>query len=256
MRLFWRSLFFIGLSLIAAACGKKGPLLYPDMLVPAAPTAVTAQQSGPVVKLQFTVPDKDRAGRVLQGLAGVKINRLVAEADQKEVCKSCMTEYQLLRTLYLDPLQADTQRFGNQLIHYDNDVSTGKSYSYSIVPFATGGVDGAASAVATVRIVPPFPAPDLKIESFPTEVKLQFFYQPPVSGRLLGFNLYRSSDTAARSFQPINKEIVKGNEYSDAVPERKVTYHYRVRAVLSSASGDSAESLESNDVEGMLKDDE
>ncbi len=241
---------------MAAACGKKGALLYPDMLVPAAPTAVTAQQSGSVVKLQFTVPDKDRTGKALQGLAGVKISRLVAEADQKEVCKSCMTDYQLLRTLYLDPLQADTQRFGNQLIHFDSDVSAGKSYSYSIVPFAASGVDGAASTVSTVRVVSPFPAPDLKIESFPTEVKLQVIFQPLISGRLLGFNLYRSSDTAARSFQPLNKEMVKGNEYIDAALERKVKYHYRARALLTTALGDTAESLESNDVEGMLKDDE
>lgn len=32
------------------ACGKKGALIYPDMLVPAAPSAVSAQQSGTTMK--------------------------------------------------------------------------------------------------------------------------------------------------------------------------------------------------------------
>lgn len=256
MTAFWRSVLVVGLSLMAAACGRKGALIYPDMLIPAAPAAVTAQQSGSAVKLQFILPDKDRAGRPVQGVTGVKISRLVAEADQKDVCRSCMTDYLLFRTLYLDHLPADTQRFASQMVLLDSDVSAGKSYSYRIVPFTSDGVDGASSAVSTVRMAQPGPAPVLEIESFPTEVKLQFSAQTLLSGRLLGFNLYRSSDATVRSFQPLNKEPVTGNNYIDAALGRGVKYRYRARAVIVSPAGDIAESLESAEVEGMLKDDE
>ena len=102
MRSVGPSALVVGFALLATACGRKGPLIYPDMLVPAAPAAVTAQQSGSAVKLQFALPDKDRAGRPVKGVAGVKISKRSTEADQKEVCRSCTTDYRLFRTLYLD----------------------------------------------------------------------------------------------------------------------------------------------------------
>jgi predicted small lipoprotein YifL len=251
-----RSALVVVLSLIATACGKKGPLIYPDMLVPAAPVAVTALQSDSVVKLQFALPEKDRAGRPVHGVAGVKINRRAAEADHKDVCRSCVTDYMLFRTLYLDHLPSNTQRFGNRLILLDSDVSAGNSYSYSIVPFTVDGVDGASSTSVDVRVAAPLQAPFLKIESLPTEVKLQITSQPLISGRLLGYNLYRSPVATARSYQPLNREPLKGDEYVDAVLERGVKYRYSVSALIVLISGDIAESAESIEVEGMLKDDE
>ncbi len=251
-----RSALIIVLSLLASACGRKGPLIYPDMLVPAAPVAVTAQQSGSAVKLRFVLPDKDRAGRPVQGVAGVKISRRSTEAAQKDVCRSCTADYRLFRTLYLDLLPNDTQRFGNRLILLDSDVSAGNSYSYWIVPFRTDGVDGAASATADVRMEVPLAAPVVKVESFPTEVKLQITWQPQMSGQLLGYNLYRRPDAGVRPYEPLNSEPLKGNEYVDTALERGVKYLYAASAVMVLGSGGIAESAGSQEVEGMLTDDE
>jgi predicted small lipoprotein YifL len=256
MKALGRSALVVGFSLMATACGKKGALIYPDMLVPAAPAAVTALQSGSSVKLQFTLPEKDRAGRPLHGVAGVKISRRAAESAQKDVCRSCMTDYMLLLTLYLDHLPANTQRFGNRLVVLDSDVTAGNIYSYRIVPFTTDGVDGASSPTADVRVATPLPAPFLKIESLPAEVKLQISSQPPITGRLLGYNLYRSPAATARSYQPLNREPLKGKEYVDGVLERGMKYRYTARALIMQAAGDIAESAESIEVEGMLRDDE
>lgn len=253
----WRYGLVIGLSLMATACGRKGALIYPDMLVPAAPAAVSAQQSAADVKLRFTLPDKDRAGRPVQGVAGVKISRRVAETAQKNVCRSCMTDYVLFRTLYLEHLPATTQRFGNLLVVLDGDVSSGNSYSYSIVPFTADGADGAASPTAEVRVGPvPLPPPVLKIESLPTEVRLKLSVYPLIAARMLGYNLYRSSGAGPRSYLPLNREPLKGDEYVDGALERGVKYRYSVRALIVRPSGDIAESAESDTVEGMLKDDE
>ena len=251
-----RSALVVGLSLMASGCGRKGPLIYPDMLVPAAPAAVSAQQSGSSVKIQFALPDKDRAGRPVQSVAGVKISRRAAETDRKDACRSCMTDYRLFQTIYLDHLPSSTQRFGNRLIVLDSDVTAEYSYSYSIVPFTADGVDGASSPTADVRVTQPLPAPVLKAESLPTEVRLHISSQPLLAGQLLGYNLYRWSILTARSYQPLNREPLKGSEYIDAGLERGVKYSYSVRAVMVSASGNIAESAESQEVEGMLKDDE
>lgn len=252
----WQTLLLIGLSMITGACGKKGALIYPDMLVPAAPAAVTAQQSGASVKLQFVVADKDRGGRPLHGISGVKISRRAIEVGQKNVCTSCLADYRLFQILYIDHLPANTQRFGNRLILVDDNVSAGNRYSYLVVPFTSDSVDGISSSAAEVHVITPLPAPDLKIQPFPTEVKLQFSSQPLISGALLGYNLYRWSAVTARLYVPLNREPVKGNEYVDSNLERGVKYRYSVRELIQLASGDIVESAESNEVEGMLKDDE
>ncbi len=246
----------VSLSLLTAGCGRKGPLIYPDMLVPASPAAVSGQQSGAAVKLQFILPDKDRAGRPVQGVAGVKISRMETEAGRKDVCRSCMEDYLLLRTLYVNRLPTDTQRSGSRLIVLDSEVKAGRSYSYRIVPFTVDGVDGASAAISDVRVVPPFSGPDLKLESFPTEMRLQFAMQPSLSGRLFGYNIYRSTVAGGRSFQPINVQPLTDKEFVDTSLERGVKYRYSARALLVLATGDIAESLESAVVEGMLKDDE
>lgn len=251
-----RSALIVGLSLLTTACGRKGPLIYPDMLIPAAPAAVTAQQIGSAVKLQFTLPDKDRGGRSVQGVTGVKISRRVAEADQKDFCRTCMADYRLFLTLYLDHMPVFTQRYGNRVVLIDSDVSAGNSYSYSIVPFTADGVDGATSPTADARVAQPLPAPVLKIESFPTEIKLQFSSQTPVSGRLLGYNLYRWAAATVRSYEPLNREPLKNNEYIDGGVERGVRYRYSARVLMEPESGGVVESAESQEVEGMLKDDE
>lgn len=256
MRSVRHSALVVGLALLATACGRKGPLIYPDMLVPAAPAAVTAQQSDAAVKLRFSLPDKDRAGRPVQGVTGVKISRRDAEANQKDLCRSCTADYRLFRTLYLDHLPADTQRFGDRLILLDSDVSAGNIYSYSIVPFTADGVDGAASAIADVRMGAPLPAPVVKIESYPTEVRLYFSLQPLLSGRLLGYNLYRRPVAGVRSYEPLNREPLKSSEYIDGGLERGIRYLYSARALMVLESGGVAESAGSQEVEGMLKDDE
>jgi predicted small lipoprotein YifL len=242
-------------SLLAAACGRKGALISPDMPLPAPPAAATGQQSGSAVKIQFVLPGKDMSGRQVKDVAGVKIRRMESEPG-KDVCRSCLADYQLLRTLYLDHLPTDTQRFGNRLIILDGDVEAGRSYSYSLVQFTADGADGASAAISDVRVVPPFSAPHVTIESFPTEIRLQFVTPQPLSGRLLGYNVYRSTAASGRSFQPLNTQLLKGNEFSDSTLERAVKYRYSARLIVEMTAGSSVESLESAAVEGMLKDDE
>lgn len=255
MNVVGRSTLIISFSMLSAACGRKGALIYPDMLVPASPAAVTAQQSGSSVKLQFTLPDKDQAGRPVTGVSGVKISRMVSEAGQKDVCRSCLADYLLLRTLYLDPLPTDTQRFGSRLIMLDSDVREGNLYSYRIVPFTADGVNGASSAPAAAQVGAPAPAPAVKIESLPTEVKLQITSKN-LNGSHIGFNIYRAAGAEARPFQPLNREPLQENTYADRTLSRGIRYRYVVRELSKQKSGEVVESIESQEVAGMLKDDD
>jgi predicted small lipoprotein YifL len=238
------------------ACGKKGPLIYPDMLTPAAASDVSASQSGSSIKLQFVLPETDRSGSKLAALAGVKIKKREGDFNKESDCSSCMTDYHLFRTLYLDVLPEGTQRYGNRILLLDGDATIGKTYSYFVVPFTKDGADGLASNQVSVKIVQPTFPPVIRAESFPTEIKISFVTLPPILGQFLGYNIYRAAQEDLMPSLPINREPIIKNDYIDSGLERNITYRYTVRTILKLDTGSLLESPVSNLVDGMLKNDE
>lgn len=244
-----------GVTLAITACGKKGSLVYPDMLVPAAPAAATAFQSGAGVKIQFDLPTSDRAGNRLKDLAGVKISKRQSDSGDEQSCRSCTDDYHLFRQLYLDLLPDGVQRFGSRLVVLDGEVIAGKLYSYRVAPFTKNGVEGSSSARLAVQVDNAVPAPTLQAESYPTEIKLSFSGPMPTGGVLLGYNLYRATLKEAFPLQPLNREPLVGKEYTDSGLARGIGYRYQARAAVRLPSEAVVESLLSNEVQGMLKDD-
>jgi hypothetical protein len=108
----------------------------------------------------------------------------------------------------------------------------------------------------SVSLVQPTPPPVLLAESFPTEIKISFVSLPPVAGRFIGYNMYRTTKSDIVSYLPINREPLTEKDYIDSALERNVKYHYSARTLLKLESGNVIESQTSNVVEGMLKNDE
>ncbi len=244
-----------GVTLALTACGKKGSLVYPDMLVPAAPAAATAFQSGAGVKIQFDLPTSDRAGNRLKDLAGVKISKRQSDSADEQSCRSCTDDYHLFRQLYLDLLPEGVQRFGSRLVVLDGDVAAGKLYSYRVLPFTKNGVEGASSARLTLQVDNAVPAPTLRAESYPTEIKISFSGLPLSGGTTLGYNLYRAAHQETFPLQPLNREPLSGKEYIDNGLVRGISYRYQARTLVRLPSEAVLESLPSNEVQGVLTDD-
>lgn len=244
-------MMFVVFSLVAG-CGKKGPLLYPDMLVPAAVSGLTASQSGANVKLAFVLPDKDMAGRSLRDLAGVTIFKRVESSLQQPDCPACTDDFRLFRKLYLD-LPDAAQIFGNRVVVLDSETRRDTAYSYYVAPFAKDNSVGASSAPVRVRVtLQPLP-PVLQLLPAPTEIKLEFVAIPPEEGKLVGYNVYRSAGDEPMPYLPLNKEPLAENAYVDSGLERKVSYRYAVRTVVRMPWGDIAESGASNEEQGVLE---
>jgi predicted small lipoprotein YifL len=244
-------------AVIMAACGKKGPLIYPDMLVPNAPADVVAQQRGNVMKLSFVLPSRDRAGRSITGLAGVKILKRDEPVGQAPGCSACASDFALFRNLNLNPLPSDAQRSGNLVQLLDGDVQIGRSYSYLVSVFTGDQQSGVTSTTVKADMVTPPLPPVLQVVSQPTEINLEFVSLPPQEGSLEGYNIYRRIVTEkAFSLLSLNREPLPGNTYKDQGLERSVTYVYVVRSVVRTSGGGIVESALSNEMEGRLKDDE
>lgn len=238
------------------ACGKKGPLVYPDLLVPAAPAGVTAQQSGNSMKLSFVLPSKDLAGRNFSGLSGAIILKRDEPSGQPPGCSACTTDFVQFRKLNLDLLPPGTQRYGSLLMLLDGDVQAGRTYSYRVSAVTKDNLEGALSApVVADMVVAPLP-PLLKVINQPTEIQLEFSGLLSGSGGGVGYNIYRALKGEPFPLQPLNREPVAGNRFVDVGLERGTSYVYGVRTVVRLSTGGRLESGLSNEAEGRLKDDE
>jgi predicted small lipoprotein YifL len=247
-------LLFIVLAL--SACGKKGPLIYPDMLLPAAPAGVSARQSGNSVKLSFVLPSKDLAGRNITGLSGTTILKRDEPSSQQPSCSSCTSDFSPFRRLNLDLLPPEIGRYGSLLVLLDGDVKAGRAYTYRISALTNDNQDGAASVAGPVDVVPPPLPPVLKVVSQPTEIQLEFAGLPSATGLIAGYDVYRTLKGEPFPLMPLNREPLTGNRFADTGLERGTSYNYGVRMIVRQPSGGRVESGLSNQVEGRLKDDE
>lgn len=251
-----RRITALSMLLTLTACGKKSPLIYPDMLVPAAPSGLSIQQSGRSMKLTFVLPFKDLAGRNIDGVSVVTILKRDEASGQGTVCPSCTSDFVLFRKLNLDLLPPESQRYGSRLIVLDGDVQSGRSYTYRVSAVSRERQEGALSPPQTVVMATVPPPPALQAVSQPTEIQLDFAGVPPVEGVIAGYNVYRAPKGEPFPLLPLNRALLTGNSFVDEGLNRGTTYVYGVRTVVRLPSGARAESGLSNEVEGRLKDDE
>ncbi|MBI2354175.1 MAG: fibronectin type III domain-containing protein [Deltaproteobacteria bacterium] len=244
------------IPLLLAACGKKGPLIYPDMLVPEAPSAVTVRQAGVGMRLSFVLPRKDLAEQSLTDLAGVRILKRESMPSPPQDCPACTDSFRLFRTLYVDVQDGSVRRYGSLMVLLDSDVRAAGVYTYRVVPFTKKGVDGAASAPVTATMVPPPIPPVLHIFPSPTDIRLEFVGLLPVIGSLVGYDLYRAVKGEDLPFLPLNKAPLSGSSFTDSGLNRGVTYSYAARLIVRMPTGELVESILSNQVEGALREDE
>lgn len=243
-------------ALLLAGCGKKGPLVYPELLVPAAPSNLSAQQAGSSLKVSFTLPSKDLAGRRIMPLSGVVVFKRDVPVSKIQACTSCSDDFAVFRKINLDALDSGLQRHGDVLVLMDDSVTAGRAYTYRVSATTKDNLEGAVSPPASSAVVTPPLPPAVQAVSHPTEIQLEFVGLQPVEGAIAGFNIYRTVRGQAYSYLPLNAQVLVGNSFTDNGLERNTTYVYRIRSVVRLQSGSMLESLPSNEVEGRLKDDE
>lgn len=246
----------LAIPLLLAACGKKGALIYPDLLVPEAASAVSVRQVGVGMRLSFVLPRKDLAGQNLTDLAGVKVLKRESMPSPPQECPTCTDAFRLLRTLYVDVQDGSVRRYGSLMVLLDSDVRIGGIYTYRVVPFTRGAVDGAASIPVTATMVTPPMPPVLHIAPSPTDIRLEFVGLLPLTGTLVGYNLYRTEKGGEMPLLPLNREPLSGSSYTDSGLIRGVTYGYAARTVVRLSTGETVESVLSNEVQGALKEEE
>lgn len=234
-------------SVCLAACGKRGPLVYPDLVVPKAPNSVEARAVGDGVKLSFMLPSAGQQDNDSKSITEVQMYRQDISATE-QFCSACKDSIPFHKTVYLETLRG-AERHGNLMLLMDSDVQSERHYRYRFALKTRGGVTGTQSLPVTVFAARPFAAPLLSVESTPTEAILRITGERPPEGVFAGYTVYRRTKESQSSLMPLLQTLLKENSYTDFTLKPGVKYLYGVRSAYKNDQGDISESLLSNEVE-------
>jgi predicted small lipoprotein YifL len=240
----------IGLVLLVTACGKRGPLVAPEALVPAAINDLKVEQKGDRFLLCWSRPGKEEWGGSLENLAGYQVfRRDVLPPDQD--CEECPNAYRQLKLVDPEYLQ-DVLQFGSRYCMFDSDLLDAKTYQYKVVSFEKEGATSKGSNLARrTKLVPPQP-PVLSTMKTPESVVLQWKTPTAIPGEsLAGFSVYRKQANEVMPLTPIALLKADSTSFADPAMEHGVLYIYAVRT-MAEIGPDLVESDLSNLVEGKF----
>lgn len=250
----WRLLLrvlplIIGLALLPG-CGKKGPLVPPEALVPAPVGDLALAQKGARFQVSWSAPTREQGGARLTDLAGFLLFKRVL-LPASEDCESCPGAYSQ------PPLRVDLDypqgalRLGNRFLIDDYDLKKGMSYQYKVRSYTRDGAQSRDSNLARrTAVTAPLP-PVLEALSSATGVVLSFVAIPPEEGTLTGYNIYRGKIADPVPVSPLNATPVTGPNYEDKALLIGERYRYTVTS-LAKVGAETVESAPSNMVEGAI----
>jgi predicted small lipoprotein YifL len=236
--------------LFLVGCGKKGPLLYPDMLIAQAPQQPLVEQSGAGLRVSFLLPDKDKAGRNLKDLEFVRISRRVCD---KGTCQGCMAPYHELQRI--DPSSpAPAERVGKRMSWTDRAVRLNEVMQYRLQTVQKGGVAGFPIDTLSIRVTKPIEVPKLTARSvFGGKIMLEVAGSAPDGTTLVGNRIYRAEgETLPQLLVALDAATIS---YEDQAVQRGITYRYEARTVVRRADGIIAESSGSPVISASVTDD-
>jgi len=224
--------------LAVAGCGKKGPLVYPDMLLPTPPQAVMLDQSGPFLRISFDLPQKDRSGNKLtESLESIILLRKVVDSQS---CGSCLDNYQLMARI--DPQHpAPAIRHGSRIVWIDKDVLPGEQrYQYRIKVVQKDGEAGSFADTIPAAVGVPPAAPVVKARPvFGGMIVVDISSELPAGTALVGYQIYRAA-SGDPELTPLGG-LVRDLPYTDQTVQLGMTYRYAATQVVRPLSGNGVQ---------------
>lgn len=238
------------LMLLFTACGKRGPLVPPEALVPAPIKDLSVEQKGDSFLVCWSGPGKQEWGGPLDSLAGFRVFRRIV-LPPSEDCEECPTAYRTVKTVDPEYLQ-DVRRSGSRFCFFDGDLSDGTTYQYKAISFQKDGAVSHDSNKARGKKASPPAPPQLTAVSTPDGVTLQ--WKPvmvPPGGELEGYAVYRKQAEEVMPLTPLALIPADAARFADPHMEYGMRYLYGVRSVVR-IDGERVESDLSNEVEGRF----
>ena len=220
------SLLFFPLSLffLWGACGKKGPPVSFDRIVPEAITDLEASVREGRVILEWLLPRENTDGSDLVDLVGFKVLR---ESLEGEECKGCPER--LVPIAEVDLASGEDHWIeANRFFWADKGLRAGNNYTYRVVAFNRKGHFSQESNKVEILWEPPtHPPKHFRAMAGDGMVELKW---APVE-EAAGYNLYRSERGEGFPLHPLNPEPIEDTYYRDMGVVKDRDYRYAVRSV-------------------------
>lgn len=164
---------FIACLLLAmqAGCGRKGPLVRPEALIPAQVTDLYATQTVDRLRLSWTIPGRLEGGGKLSDLSGFRVMRREVARSGAD-CPDCQDAWKQIRQVNLEYLQG-VNRIGDRLFYQDNDADEGVTYLYRVIATTKGGLESRPSQAIRRTKRKPLSPPEIKATPSPTAIRLE-----------------------------------------------------------------------------------
>jgi predicted small lipoprotein YifL len=226
-------LFLIALTLLPS-CGRKGALIVPGTVLPAAVTDLKAEPRAGAIILSFTMPEKNTKGDPLTDLAGFVIMRAEMPEDKDE----CPCKFE--KAGYVDlEFPKDALIKGKKVVWADRGPGLifGRKYAYKAAAENTGGFTGEESAAVYARyLMPPVKPAGLAARALNRAALIT--WEPVTRDEagntitdIAGYNVYRAVAAGETAQAPVNPAPVTGERYEDFNLTNNVTYYYTVTAL-------------------------
>ncbi len=232
--------------LFLSACGRKGALMPPEALVPAAVQDLSVLQSGEDFRIVWSAPTKEKGGRPLRDLAEFRLLRRSIAGDGSD-CSSCTDSWKLLTTVALD-VPGEAVKYGETFIYRDKGLAPGSSSQYRLLAISRSGGISAPAISPVKKLQPVTTPPALKAQLAPAAIRLEFGAVGAGTAKLLGFNIYRRKIGENSAALPQNAVPINKNYWEDHELELGQTYRYRATAVVE-REGETVESPLSAEIE-------
>ncbi|MFQ5841730.1 MAG: hypothetical protein ACE5I8_04765 [Thermodesulfobacteriota bacterium] len=214
----------IPVFILGGGCGRKGPPVSLDRIVPKVVTDLEASVREGRVILQWSLPKENTDGSKLVDLQGFKVLRGSFEGQE---CKRCPER--LAPIAEVDLASGKRYVIGiNRVFWVDKGLRAGRTYEYRVLAFNRRGhfSQGSNKVEVLWDVLPPPPKP-LRAVAGDGGVELKW---APVE-EAVGYNLYRSEGEKDFPLQPLNLNPIEDTHYRDNRVVNDRDYRYAVRSV-------------------------
>jgi predicted phage tail protein len=248
-------ILLVGALLVFANCGKRRPPLPPIERVQQRTELLSGVQRGNQVILNWPAPRRNASDASVQSIRRIDVYRLA----EKPRAPLALTEEEFAtRSTLIGSVTYDEIKNAAEILTYTDTLElagepTRLRYAVRYVNAA-----GQRAAFSNFLLLEPAARIALPPEMMVTgkeisEDMITISWQAPTANidgstpvNLLGYNVYRISETGGELVQPLNDALVSGTQYQDKNYKPGETYHYVVRSVSLGTEGAQVESLNSN----------